>query len=863
MRVFNIAKCMLRYCQSIKYVGGDDMIRLENIDKFYYTDAGVTQALRRVSLEFHVGEFVAITGESGSGKSSLLNVISGMDTFDEGEMFVQGQPTFHYDESDWEKYRRDTIGFVFQNYNLIGHYSALDNVVAALLIQGMEIEQARSEAADYLEQVGLGEFMNQRASSLSSGQKQRLSIARALAKKTSVLVADEPTGNLDSNTGRAIVELLASLSKDRLVIMVTHNYDQARPFITRKVRLHGGEVVADIVVKDGVEGGAYRAPLKPEPSARREQRAQKENALSKNILQDDGQSEAAGDAKAPGTGTAGKKTSKSSRKNAKSDKKKSHFLKNSLNFFALHNIRSQPNRAGMFFSSFAMTALVSFLFLGELFIQSDDIRTKVYDSSAYLQENDCRLSVRHKDGSVITDKDLGRIRSVKYVKSVDAYDEVSDIRYYIDKNHDYKEVYSDQEEKEQTNEDDQSHEMKTMSHVEFLDDTHFMRSATAITKDDLKAGRLPKTRGEIVMYSNNTKTLNKKLACYFTADNIWTKGQYYEKDLKVVGLLKKNTDQVYFQSEFCRMLLAGARGVFVDTDYRYNLKTGMYDYNAYTIPVIGDDLEILVNTARYLPIQDKFDDEMQYQLRYSRNYATTQTGRLNIHTNPSQQRANELTFIGRARMKITGYVNGKMIKKQLRADLQEDLTTKDSGYFVEIPEKLFWEMYDWDTDQAAVYINHYSKTKRVIAALDKLGYTAINSAQVSATQYDPAKVTQRLILVALSVLVLIFLAVVQVLILRSMLKAKLDEFYVLKFMGMREHQLSRIVYRELMVYCVTAVIAVLIVTFAFSLPGSGLLFDSYQYMELPGILLFVGYNLILMWMTAAAFCRQVKKNTLS
>ena len=289
----------------------------------------------------------------------------------------------------------------------------------------------------------------------------------------------------------------------------------------------------------------------------------------------------------------------------------------------------------------------------------------------------------------------------------------------------------------------------------------------------------------------------------------------------------------------------------------------MYDYNAYTIPVIGDDLEILVNTARYLPIQDKFDDEMQYQLRYSRNYATTQTGRFDTDINPSQRFANELSLVGRARMKITGYVNGKMIKKQLRADLQEDLTTKDSGYFVEIPEKLFWEMYDWDTDQAAVYINHYSKTKRVIAALDKLGYTAINSAQVSATQYDPAKVTQRLILVALSVLVLIFLAVVQVLILRSMLKAKLDEFYVLKFMGMREHQLSRIVYRELMVYCVTAVIAVLIVTFAFSLPGSGLLFDSYQYMELPGILLFVIYNLILMWMTAAAFCRQIKKNTLS
>ena len=791
------------------------MIRLENIHKFYYTDAGVTQALRRVNLQFNVGEFVAITGESGSGKSTLLNVISGMDTFDEGEMFVQGHPTFHYDESDWEKYRRDTIGFVFQNYNLIGHYSALDNVVAALLIQGMEVEQARGEAVDYLEQVGLSEFMNQRASSLSSGQKQRLSIARALAKKTPVLVADEPTGNLDSKTGRAIVELLASLSKDRLVIMVTHNYDQARPFITRKVRLHDGEVVADIVVEDGVEGEAYRPPVEPETSALQEEKRAKE-------LQE---------------------------QNPESGKKKSHFLKNSLNFFALHNIRTQPNRAGMFFAYFAMTALVSFLFLGELFIQSDDIRTRVYDSSAYLQENDCRLSVRHSDGSAITDKDIQKLGHVKYVESVDAYDEVSDIRYYIDKDYDYKEVYSDREE------DEAADENTAVSRVEFLDDTHFMRSATAITKDDLKAGRLPEERGEIVMYSDDDKTLNQTLECYFTADNLWTQGQYYEKDLKVVGLLKKDTDQVYFQSDFCRMLLAGARGVSVYADYSFERLYGKYKYNAVAVPVIGDDLKAVKNTARYLPIQDKFDDEMQYQLRFSENYATVQTGGLP----GSQKSANRSTLTGLARMNITGYVDGKTVKKQLRADLQDDLTTKDSGYFVEIPEKLFWEMYDWDTDQAAVYISHYSKTKKVIAALDKLGYEAINSTQVSATQYDPSKVISRLIMVAISVLVLIFLAVIQVLILRAMLKVKIEEFYVLKFMGMQQHQLRQIVYRELLVYCMAAVIAVLIVTFGVNMLGVGLLYESYQYMQLPGILLFVVYNLILMWMTASAFCRQVKK----
>ena len=221
------------------------MIRLENIYKYYYSESSVTQALRNVNLEFSKGEFVAITGESGSGKTTLLNVISGIDTYDEGEMYVNGQPTFQYDDDDWEAYRRNKIGFVFQNYNLIGHYTVLDNMISALLILGVGEKKAEKKALKYLEKVGLKGFEKSRASKLSSGQKQRLAIARALAKETDVIMADEPTGALDSRTGHEVLGFLQQLNKEgSTVILITHDNGIAAT-ARRIVRIADGKIIED------------------------------------------------------------------------------------------------------------------------------------------------------------------------------------------------------------------------------------------------------------------------------------------------------------------------------------------------------------------------------------------------------------------------------------------------------------------------------------------------------------------------------------------------------------------------------------------------------------------------------------------
>jgi len=227
-----------------------NMIRLENVSKYYHNEGIVTLGLRKINLEFNVGEFIALTGESGSGKSTLLNVISGIDSYEDGELYINKEETSHFDDNDWEGYRRDSVGFIFQNYNLIDSYTVLKNVEVALVIQGVDRAARKARAKEIIEKVGLTSHLKHRASKLSGGQKQRLAIARALAKDTQIIVADEPTGNLDSESGDQILKLLNEVSKDKLVIIVTHNFQQAEPFVTRKVRLYDGEVVEDKRVKN-------------------------------------------------------------------------------------------------------------------------------------------------------------------------------------------------------------------------------------------------------------------------------------------------------------------------------------------------------------------------------------------------------------------------------------------------------------------------------------------------------------------------------------------------------------------------------------------------------------------------------------
>ena len=220
------------------------LLRLENIGKIYVSEKNVTVGIREVDLSFERGEFVAITGKSGSGKSTLLNVISGMDSYEEGELYIEGEQTSHYLQPDWETYREKYISFIFQDYNIIDSFTVLENVELAL----MHIEdkgERRSRALELIDRVGLTSHVKHKGSKLSGGQKQRTVIARALAKDSPIILADEPTGNLDSETSKEIIDLLRRVSEDKLVIVVTHNFDDFEHCATRHIRIHDGAVEFD------------------------------------------------------------------------------------------------------------------------------------------------------------------------------------------------------------------------------------------------------------------------------------------------------------------------------------------------------------------------------------------------------------------------------------------------------------------------------------------------------------------------------------------------------------------------------------------------------------------------------------------
>ena len=233
------------------------MLQIENISKKYVTGDLVQQALKNVSLTLRDNEFVAILGPSGSGKTTLLNVIGGLDRYDSGDLIINGISTQKYKDRDWDSYRNHTIGFVFQSYNLIPHQTVLSNVELALTISGISKSERRKRAKKALEEVGLGDQIHKKPNQMSGGQMQRVAIARALVNNPDILLADEPTGALDTETSIQVMELLKQVAKDRLVVMVTHNPELAEEYANRIVRLKDGEITDDtnpyVVEKSKVE----------------------------------------------------------------------------------------------------------------------------------------------------------------------------------------------------------------------------------------------------------------------------------------------------------------------------------------------------------------------------------------------------------------------------------------------------------------------------------------------------------------------------------------------------------------------------------------------------------------------------------
>ena len=219
------------------------MLQLKNITKNYLSGDNEVQALKGIDIEFRENEFVSILGQSGCGKTTLLNIIGGLDRYTSGDLIINGKSTKEFKDKDWDTYRNHSVGFVFQSYNLIPHQTVLANVELALTISGVGKAERKKKAIEALQKVGLGDQLNKKPNQMSGGQMQRVAIARALVNDPDILLADEPTGALDSKTSVQVMEILKEISKDRLIIMVTHNPELAKKYSSRIVKLLDGKII--------------------------------------------------------------------------------------------------------------------------------------------------------------------------------------------------------------------------------------------------------------------------------------------------------------------------------------------------------------------------------------------------------------------------------------------------------------------------------------------------------------------------------------------------------------------------------------------------------------------------------------------
>lgn len=467
------------------------MIELKDVTKYYSSDTSVAMALRNINLEFHKGEFVVITGKSGSGKSTLLNVISGMDTYEEGEMYFNGMETSYYDKRDWEDYRRENISFIYQSYNLIDSYTALENVETVMRIEnGKERRRERKKRAlEILDQVGLKKRARHKAVHLSSGQKQRLGIARALAKDTDIIIADEPTGNLDVENGVAVMKMLYELSRDKLVIVVTHNFEQVQDFATRKIRLFDGEVAEDIL-------------LNPQQERKEE---------------------------------TGQKTTEKKR----TEKKHGEWFQ--AVGFVHKNRMAQPHRTIFLFLLMLVITSSLMIMYGYLLANMDDSVTRDTSQGAFNNTQKERLVVRKPDGSTFSDSDIEVLQKIAHVKYVSRYDFAGEISCLYKSGEDYKIEYKKSE----------TSDRKSLT-VDALDYSEFTEEAAGLDESSIE-GKIPENMYEAVITSKDSSLIGTQMDIYFKSRK-WSDATWLGGTFTITGIVKEDGNKPYFSGEFLKSM---------------------------------------------------------------------------------------------------------------------------------------------------------------------------------------------------------------------------------------------------------------------------------------------------------------------
>ena len=418
--------------------------------------------------------------------------------------------------------------------------------------------------------------------------------------------------------------------------------------------------------------------------------------------------------------------------------------------------------------------------------------------------------VKKADGTLLTEEDYEKIKELSYVVAVDSCDYANDINYYIEEDDDFEYLYSFH----------WGHRDPTTT-LKFLQDTKFMKSVDCITEDDLAYGRLPESRNEIVLYAEDDSLLNRTKQCFFKANNIWDDGEYYDADLKVVGILKEETEQIYFSRELCQMLSTDIDADLYRIVYAYDSRKMDYAQKPEMSLVIADDLK-------------------GNQVRVSANIEESVTGEILFRTWMYDEEGN---------------ASEEYVEETVEVLEKTTTHTKD---FLEVSQEFYDAHYTLEKPQASVYITSYAKTDEVMQALERLGYDSLSTIRVSTAEYDENLVYDRLKVMAICFGGLAALILAEILILRSLMKIRVKDYFVLKFIGMKMQMIRKISYLEIGVYCLVAIAITIALMWGLNIAGVPIIAEMMWYYEGKAYLIFVLYNLLLSAATVAAFNRLLK-----
>ena len=719
------------------------VISLENVSKFYTSAANVVVGLDSIHLSFQRGEFVAITGESGSGKSTLSNVLCGILGYESGEMLFEGRPTSHYDSSDWERYRRDHISYISQDYGILPGATVMTNVVSALRLAGVQKSAAKARARQVLEELELWKLRNRRASRLSSGQKQRLSIARALAKPAPVLIADEPTGNLDPENSAKVIELLAQAAKSRLVLLVTHEFDEVKDHATRHIRLQDGVVVVDTALRQAnVPEELPQVPAKKDP----------EMSLFVTGLQ----------------------------------------------------LRSRPVWTMLMTILFALTAFAVVAFMGSFIVALDDTNTRIYDSSAFINGDPCRIVVSRTDLKPMTQEDYAAIVSLKYVTKLERNGYVTDAQYAYRDGVDYTTI---REDKIFAIGDNTYNKVvisyKVHTNAPFLQLVPVLPEGQSF----LKEGRLPESFYEVVAHVDSGYQVGDTVSVFFTNYRYWSKNAKLQFTYTVVGVTEQGSG-LYFADDVGRFFqhvahthgngqyyqflpiydLSYMREQFADIpdfampeDFSYELQDG----------------ECFVHSSIAISQSNKFD--------LSTHSLTIKVPNVNLKRegiDPMPQK-NQVALSTPKEWTLSyndPYTNEEITRTiGLGSSHDTELFTR----LIFVNQQTFDELcWNEGSEQVSLTIEHYAYTQQVLDALAEAGYLGISPYRLGAVEVDPDLAEHREQTMSICLLALVAVVVLQIVVLRALFGVQLAPYRLLRNIGLVRRSAKRSILWQFVLFTV-------------------------------------------------------------